>query len=172
MKSCLWLGITVLGLAGCAVFSTEKPETGSVGPAIVVEASGPDFARESAEVATLLAYYQDMLGLPVENLKREYRAVSQAFSRDRNELGRLRLALLMCLPQVPWRDDGKILALLEGAASRKAAAESPLRHFVVMLEKLVQERQRDQKRADELQQKLDSMLEIERSLRERKIKSR
>lgn len=38
---------------------------------------------------------------------------------------------------------------------------------MTLLQKLVAERQREQKRADELQQKLDSMLTIERSLRGR-----
>ncbi|MBM3390688.1 MAG: hypothetical protein FJY34_01755 [Betaproteobacteria bacterium] len=48
-----------------------------------------------------------------------------------------------------------------------AAAEA---QFVALLQKLVAERQREQKRADELQQKLDSMANIERRMRERQSK--
>lgn len=124
-----------------------------------------DFSQESAEVTALLAYNQQLLAMNPEELRREYQAVSQAYGRDRSELGRLRLALLMCQPSVSWRDDAKLLSLLEGALNRSMPLESPRRQFIVLLHKLVAERQREQKRADELQQKLDSLLSIERSLR-------
>lgn len=132
-----------------------------------VAAPGADYIRENAEVSALLAYYQDLLAMPAEELKREYQGIGQSFARDRSELGRLRLALLMCVPGAAWRDDARLLALLDGAASRNVPPESPRRQFIVLLQKLVAERQREQKRADELQQKLDSMLTIERSLRGR-----
>ncbi|PKO70520.1 MAG: hypothetical protein CVU20_10225 [Betaproteobacteria bacterium HGW-Betaproteobacteria-14] len=120
----------------------------------------------------MLAYYQELLGMPAEELKREYQSVSQAFARDRSELGRLRLALLMCVPGAAWRDDAKLLGMLEGAASRKAPFDSPRLQFIILLQKLVMERQKEQKRADELQQKLDSMLTIERSLRGRRTQKK
>jgi hypothetical protein len=158
-------------MAGCALFPGLTTEA-EPAPTVAAEApsAAAEQARESGEVAALLAYYQDLLGLPAEELRREYQQVSQGFSRDRSELGRLRLVLLMCVPGAPWRDDVKLLALLEGSPSRKAAPESPRRQFVTLLQKLVAERQREQKRADELQQKLDSMIDIERKMRERQSK--
>ncbi len=160
------LAAAVSMAAGCAQFQAAAPEPAAV-PAT---APATDHARENSEVSALLAYYQDLLDLPADDLKREYQTSSQSFSRERSELGRLRLSLLMCVPGAPWRDDAKLLALLDGAASRKAPPDSPRRQFVVLLQKLVSERQREQKRADELQQKLDSMLTIERALRERQPK--
>lgn len=160
------LAAAVAMAAGCAQFQAAAPEPAAV-PAT---APATDHARENSEVSALLAYYQDLLDLPADDLKREYQTSSQSFSRERSELGRLRLSLLMCVPGAPWRDDAKLLALLDGAASRKAPPDSPRRQFVVLLQKLVSERQREQKRADELQQKLDSMLTIERALRERQPK--
>jgi len=154
---------TVTG--GCAWFP-HAPSEPDLAPA-VMPAPAADYAREKAEVSALLAYYQGLLAMPQEELRREYQSVNQAYSRDRNELGRLQLALLMCVPGSTWRDDARLLMLLEGATSRKAAAESPRRHLVELLLRLVAERQREQKRADELQQKLDSMMTIERSLRGR-----
>lgn len=151
--------------SGCALFPAAPPEP--VPAAVSPSAPSTDYVKENAEVSALLAYYQELIDLPAEELKREYLSISQAFAHDRSELGRLRLSLLMCVPGVSWRDDTKLLALLEGAASRKAPPDSPRRQFVFLLQKLVIERQREQKRADELQQKLDSMLTIERSLRGR-----
>lgn len=152
-------------VSGCALFPATPPEPA---PAAAPQpAPSADYVKENAEVSALLAYYQELIDLPAEELKREYSSISQAFAHDRSELARLRLSLLMCVPGVSWRDDTKLLALLEGAASRKAPPDSPRRQFVVLLQKLVIERQREQKRADELQQKLDSMLTIERSLRGR-----
>jgi hypothetical protein len=158
-------------MAGCALFPGLTTDAESPAAKAVVSPQPLDeHARESGEVAALLAYYQDLLGLPAEELRREYQQASQGFARDRSELGRMRLALLMCVPGAPWRDDAKLLVLLEGASSRKAAPESPRRQFVALLQKLVAERQREQKRADELQQKLDSMVNIERKMRERQSK--
>lgn len=160
----LWSVAAAAVVGGCALFPGISPEPG----APVSESSpGTDFVKENAEVSALLAYYQDLLAMPAEELRREYQATGQSFARDRSELGRLRLALLMCVPGASWRDDAKLLTLLDGAVSRKAPADSPRRQFIVLLQKLVIERQREQKRADELQQKLDSMLTIERNLRGR-----
>jgi hypothetical protein len=162
----LWFVAAAAVIGGCAQFQAVPPESAVPLPA---SASTPvtDYMRENAEVSALLAYYQDLLDLPAEDLKREYQNINQSFARDRSELGRLRLTLLMCVPGVSWRDDTKLLALIEGSASRRASPDSPRRQFVVLLQKLVSERHREQKRADELQQKLDTMLTIERSLRGR-----
>ena len=53
----------------------------------------------------------------------------------------------------------------EAALTQPGQAEGLARQFLALLQRLVAERQRELKRADELQQKLDAMLRIERSLR-------
>ncbi len=124
----------------------------------------------------LLAYYSRALALSAEDLRREHQLAVAAFSKDRTEFGRLRLVLLHSLPTPVSRDDVKVAgALLEASPARNGPSESPRRQFVALLQKLVAERQREQRRADELQQrteelqrKLDAMVDIERSLRGRK----
>ncbi len=162
----LWGIALATAVGGCAL-APAAPEPVGPSPAPVTE-----HMRESAEVSALLAYYQGLLAMSAEELKSEYQGISQTYARDRSELGRLRLALLMCVPGAAWRDDARLLTLLDGAASRKTPPDSPRRQFVVLLQKLVMERQREQKRADELQQKLDSMLAIERSLRGRQLQKK
>jgi len=161
----LWWVAAAMLVAGCAQFHAAPSE-----PAAPLPVSAPvtEYMKENAEVSALLAYYQELLDLPADDLKREHQNISQSFSRDRSELARVKLALLLCGPGTPWRDDVKLLTLIEGSASRKAPPDSPRRQFVVLLQKLVSEHHREQKRADELQQKLDSMLTIERRLRGRK----
>lgn len=158
-----WCVAAAAFVGGCAMLPGATPEPDAVSASM----SSADRAQESAEVSALLAYYQGLLDLPAEDLRREYQGISQSFARDRSETMRLRLAMLLCVPGAAWRDDARLLALLEGANSRKAPPDSPRRQFVVFLQKQVAERQREHKRADELQQKLDSLLAIERSLRGR-----
>lgn len=158
----------VAALGGCALFPSAEPEPAAPAASSAAASTptpGTNHVKENAEVSALLAYYQQLLDLSAEELRREYLDTSKAFARDRSELSRLRLALLMSVPGAAWRDDAKLLALLEGAASIKSPPDSPRRQFVVLLHKLATEHQREQKRADELQQKLDSMLAIERDLR-------
>jgi len=164
-----WSAVAVAAtLGGCALFPAAESGPAVPAPAsaaVAAPAPGVNHVKENSEVSALLAYYQQLLELPADELRREYLGTSQAFARERSELSRLRLALLMSVPGTAWRDDARLLALLEGSASNKSPPDSPRRQFVVLLHKLAAEHQREQKRADELQQKLDSMLAIERDLR-------
>lgn len=160
-----WLGVACMAVTACVPLSpVPDGATGLTQPAAV------ERSKEEAEVLALLAYYQGLLSLPAEELRREYQDVSRSFGRDRSELGRLKLALLMSVPEASWRDDARLLVLLEGSGSRTAEADSPRRQFVFLLQKWAGERQREQRRADELQQKLDALLTIERNLQKRKLK--
>lgn len=153
-----------MALTGCAPAPSIPDE--SAGP----KSSALERGKEEAEVAALLAYYQGLLGLPAEDLRREYLTVSQSYARDRSELGRLKLALLLSVPGASWRDDARLLVLLEGSSNRTTEADSPRKQFVLLLQKLASEHQREKRRADELQQKLDALLTIERNLQKRKLK--
>lgn len=177
LKPSLIVAVTALCLGGCALFQAQPPGPAAELPAPAAAqqaAAGANAARskEAAEVIALLAYYQDVLSMSAEEQKREYQAVSHAYARDRSELGRLRLALLMCLPAAPWRDDAKLQVLLDGATHRKASVDSPRSQFVLLLQKLAAEKLREQRRGDELQHKLDSLLSIERNMRGRQSGSR
>ena len=103
-------------LAGCAGL---KPADGPAptpqqSPAPVAIAQ-PEAANETDEVLALLAFYGRVQGLPAEDLRKEYAAANQAFTRDRSESARLRLAMLLSVPGAPFRDDGRLLSLLESS---------------------------------------------------------
>lgn len=162
--------LAALLLAGCATPPAPPPTP------VEAPAEKSAAAKEGDEVVALLAYYQRLVGMPADDLKREYQAANQAYARSRDELARLRLALLMSVPGAPWRDEARLLALLEGVGSRLPAGESPRRHLATLLARLAADQAREtkrlealvkeeQRRADELQQKLDAMLKIEENLR-------
>ncbi|HMM53429.1 MAG TPA: hypothetical protein PKC23_00265 [Candidatus Desulfobacillus sp.] len=166
------LGLALAALAaGCAQQETLPPEPAPPPPAAAVPAPDPaelERQKDLAEVASLLAYYQGLLEMPAAELRREYNATNRDFSQNRSEAARLRLALLLCLPGASWQDDARLLALLDGSASRKAPTDSPRYQLVVLLQKLATQHLREKKRADDLQKKLDALVHIERSLQRRK----
>lgn len=177
MPRLLVAAIAALVLAGCALLRGQEPAAAPAPPPAQVTAPQAELVQEIEEVMALLAYYQRMLGMSAEDLRREHQLATQALARDKTEFGRLRLALLLNVPSAAFRDDAKLTTLLETSAARNGPPESPRRQFVTLLHKLVSERMREQRRADELQlradelqQKLDAVLEIERSLRNRRQK--
>ncbi len=177
MRQMLFVALIAQALAGCAWLQTGTPSASA--PSASTEPKRADYLQEAEEVLALLAYYQGLVAMPAEELRREYQTVSQSYARDKSEPNRLRLGLVMSLPGAPWHDDAKLLTLLDGATSRSAPTESPRRQLLLLLQKQAAERLREQRRADEqqrrgdeqqhradeLQQKLDAMLNIERSLR-------
>ena len=198
-------GAVLLGalIGGCATPPASEPAattttTASVPAPVVVPASVsvPPKGSEADEVVALLAYFQRVSAMGAEDLRREYNTVNAAFNKDKIESQRLKLALLLSVPQAPFGDDKRLISLLETAPTRNAPADSPQRELLTLLQKLTAERVRqvnlskeeqkrtdtqtrdeqkrleqqvkdEQKRADELQQKLDALLAIDRDLRHR-----
>jgi hypothetical protein len=141
------------------------------------------------DVAALLAYNQRIARLSAEEQRQEFAADQQAFAGEASEMNRLRLALAWCVPNAAWRDDGRLLKLLEDSASLKTEESSPLRQLTLLLYQEVSERRqedqrleaalRDERRrhetqlreekrhAEELQGKLDGLMEIEREFSRR-----
>jgi hypothetical protein len=194
----LLTGAMIGGCAATTTTSEPAPAAASTPAPVTTPASIslPPKATETDEVVALLAYYQRVSAMSAEDLRREYNAVNAAFNKDKAENQRLKLALLLSVPQAAYGDDKRLLALLESAPTRNAPADSPQRELLTLLQKLTAERVRqvsqakdeqkrtdtqtrdeqkrleqqvkdEQKRADELQQKLDALLAIDRDLRHR-----
>jgi rubrerythrin len=95
----------------------------------------------------------------------------------------------LCVPNAGWHDDGRLFKLLEDSTSLKADETSPLRHLALLLHQEVAERLQEERRiegglrderrryeaqlrdekhhAEELQGKLDSLMDIEREFSRR-----
>ena len=146
------------------------------------------------DVATLLAYNQRLSRLPADQQRQEYLAAQQAFAGEASEMNRLRLALALCLPNATWRDDARLAKLLEESSSLNAAEGSAMRQLALLLYQEVGERRQeeqrleaslrderrrheaqqreDKRRIDELQSKLDALMEIEREFSRRRQKGK
>lgn len=189
--------VAALALVSCAVVKVPPKAAGDTTPPNLIE-----YGQEAEEVLALLSYYQRMLALSGDDQRKEYLLVSQAYAKDKNEKDRLRLAMLMSLPNTSLRDEPKLIALLDGTQARTTLSDSPRRNLIALLLRQAQERNRlanqigqanqardgareladraekdkakleaqaqeERRRAEELQEKLDALLAIERELRSR-----
>ena len=115
-----------------------------------------EIAQDNQEVIDLLGYFQRVTTLPPDELRKEYNAVNATFQRDKGDLQRLRLVLLLSVPGASFRDDAKLAGLLETAMTRSGTgdANTPQRQLALVLQKLNSERMRqvreEQKRVEVL----------------------
>lgn len=171
----------VFALAGCA--STPGQQT-PVGEQVA---------------AQLLDEYRRVLALPVEAQQREYQAAATALEQDPSSRQRLHVALLMTLPRAPWRDEARLLQLLDETTAGAKEDEAALRDLALLIQKLVierlqltreelrkageanhrlqnllAERQRqlndERRRGAELEQKVDALRSIDRDILKRQTK--
>lgn len=145
-------------LAGCA----ELQETpGRAGPAPVVV---PE-KRPVSDVESLLLYYQHIGKLKEEQLNREFEIARSAYTREASDFNRVRLAMILGLPNTTLYENTRALELLEPVAKNQSGDFSPLAFLLIAQ---LNERKRLDANAQDLQKKLDALKSLERSMMERK----
>ena len=131
----------------------------------------PKVNEEAEEALALLVDLQKLVLASADEQKRELAAATQALARQKSDAIRLRLGMLQSLPAAGGGDDARALATLEPIVKQ---GSGPTRMVAAVLIAQLGERQRavreEKKRAEDLQQKLDALKALERSLlgRERK----
>jgi len=140
-------------------------------PPIVAPAPEPPKINADAEEAlSVLVDLQKLVLASTDEQKRELALATQALARQKSDTVRLRLAMLQSLP-AGGADESRALATLEPILKQ---GTGPTRMVAAVLTAQISERQRavreERKRAEDLQQKLDALKALERSLlgRERK----
>lgn len=153
----LGAGLLLLLLAGCGAWrSTDTVED----PAAVSDLRS-DLRGDTTEPGTALAYHAKVRKLGGAELLREQEAARRALTRSRTDGNRMRYALALAVPGAPAADEARALETLE-PLTRNAA--SPLHGLALLMTGLLQEQRRLDAQAQGLQQKLDAMLELERSM--------
>jgi hypothetical protein len=167
--------IIVLGtlLGGCKVAS-EPNTRRDPWYQTVVEPMQDDDTRA-------LRFCENALKLKGAEFARELDSTSQEFEKDKSDLNRMRLAILLSLPGTGFRDDQTAMNLVQPFLNDKRYENSVLRPLALMLHIQLSELKRlddalqqqtarakeEQRRADSLQQKLQAILDMEMKMIER-----
>lgn len=125
----------------------------------------PVVARPVSESESLLGYYHSLRGLPATDLGKEHEVARQAYARARTDYNRVRYAMVLTVPNSTFHDDARALEMLEPVAKNP---NGPLQPLASLLASHLQERRRLDANAQALQQKLDALRSLERSIIERK----
>lgn len=140
-------------------------------PAATGRALPVETVREPEAVQRALAGYERARRLSPPELAREVEAARAGYARTATDDERVRLALLLAMPNTPQNDETRALDLLDPLVR---AAGHPLQPLAALLASLLQEQKRLeqqtaalQRESHALQQKLDALRTLERSLSER-----
>jgi hypothetical protein len=146
-----------VALAGCGVVQFAKP----LEPAPWVQADRP---QPGSDAESLLLYFQYLRRLSGPEAVREHEAARQAYASARTDFNRVRLAMALSLPGMPFTDDARALGLLDTVARHQ---DSQLQGLAVVLGTYLQEQLRIAASAQGLQEKLDALRSLERTMIER-----
>jgi len=154
----LLLGIgCAAALAGCGIVKLAEP----LEPAPWVQAGAP---QPASDAESLLLYFQYLRKLSGPEAGREHEAARQAYARVRTDFNRVRLAMVLSLPGMAFTDEARALGLLDTVARHHGTR---LQGLAVVLGAHLQEQQRLAASAQGLQEKLEALRSLERSMIER-----
>ena len=144
-------------LGGCiALRGLETQE-----PAPWVQAGSP---QPVSDAESVLLYFHYLRKLSGPDLGREHETTRQAYARSRTDFNRVRLAMVLALPGTAFNDDARSLDLCDTVAKHEGGR---LQGLALLLGSHLQEQKRLTASAQGLQQKLDALKSLERSMIER-----
>lgn len=145
-------------LAGCGALRGLDGQE----PVPWVQAGSP---QPATDAESLLLYYQYVRKLSSAELGREHDAARQALSRSRSDFNRVRFAMVLSNSGTAFYDEPRALELLDPVSKNPNGHLGGLAYLLISH---LQERKRLDANAQGLQQKLDALRSLERSLIERK----
>ena len=161
----VWLVGCCALLASCS--TPQEVETQE--PDLAVETHEPVLTlkvqRPISDVESLLLYNRHIGKLKENQLSGELEISRRAYTREHSNFNRVRLAMLLGLPSTTLSDDARALELLEPVAKNESGELSAL---AALLAAQIRDRRRLDATAQDLQQKLDALQSLERSMMERK----
>jgi len=126
-------------------------------------------SAEEQQALALLAELQRLAVAPSEDLRKELAGNASA-AKLRGDAAKVRMAWLLSMPDTGKQDELRALALLEQVVGKSPAA-TPTKQIAVLLHAQISERLRavreEQKKTQAVQQKLDALRALERSLQGR-----
>jgi len=108
----------------------------------------------TSKVEGLMLYYDYLRKQPAAELVKEYDKARQSLVQSKTDVNRVRVALLVALPNAPFHDTSAALGLLNEVSKETKTASPGLRGLASMMALLITEQQRANNNADDLSQKL------------------
>lgn len=169
-----------LALAGCTLLEEQPAAPVATGPARAAPSAAVPVAAPRG-VAELLEYYDGLRRTDAATRAREQDRAKALFQQQQSPYARVQLALFGALPGATAEQQAQALTLLEPVAQDDRPRDRELQRFAALLHATLQENRRaadaatsagqrareESRRADDLQQKLDALKSIEKSLIER-----
>lgn len=125
----------------------------------------------TSQVEELMLYYDYLRKQSAVALVKEYDTARQSLAQSRTDMNRIRVALLVALPNAPFHDTAAALGLLNEVSKETKTASPGLRGLASMMAALIAEQQglsqklkEEQKRADALQGQVNAIKNMEKNL--------
>ena len=174
MKWKMGCAIVALTVTACTPVNSKPPRPDTRWYRSVVEPM-------QSEPDRIVRYYDRLLTIKGAELASELDIARESFEKDKSDLNRLQLSLLLSFPGTGFRDDNTALALLNSFIKEKNREGSTLRPLAIWLQSELLELRRtdealqqqtarlkeEQRRTEVLQQKLDAILDMEMKIIER-----
>lgn len=162
----IFLAIAVVSLIGCSTIPEQQP----------CECPPPPDTVVTGQMDDMMQYYESLRKLAPSDLAKLHERVKQNFVQNKSDANRLRLVLLLTLPQTSFRDIPQAVTLLNEWP--RDARPSNLQSFRNLLAAFLADQQRlgnnleeashklkdEQKRADMLQHQIDALKSMEKNL--------
>jgi hypothetical protein len=163
-------------LAGCTTLG-NMPTTGGEGagntastptemPAAAAQEAPeePDCTPPPDDAGKLLTYFEHLKKLDVLKMQHEMDTATAAFTRTHSDYNRIRLAMLYTLPDTGFADSGQAVKLLEPVVKKP---DAPLHALGLLVMSYTRDQIRLSTTAQGLQQKLDALKSLDKTLIER-----
>ena len=155
-----------LAVSACTPVNSKTSRPDTVLPRCVAEPMQNDPDR-------LVRYYDRLLTMKGPELASELVIARESFEKDKSELNRLKLALLLSFPGTGFRDDNAALALLNPFMTDKNREGSTVRPLAIWLHSHLLELRRTDETLQQQTAKLkDDLRRTEESLQQQTTKLR
>jgi len=163
--------LTILAALVLLNACAELPKTQPQPPAKVVNV---ETVSVPSNTELLLSFAEHFIDLPLESQKKELTQTSQVANQNKQDINsRIKVAMIYALPNSKLRDSGKAQFLLEELIRDKSLDKERKSLVGLMADytndtnKLALKARDEQKRGDTLQQQLDDLKNIERTMVDR-----
>jgi hypothetical protein len=123
-----------------------------------------DCTPPSDDADKLLTYFEHLKKSDSLKMQHEMDVAAAAFTRTHNDYNRVRLAMLYTLPDTGFADSGQAVKLLEPVVKKP---DAPLHALALLVMSYTREQMRLGKTTQGLQQKLDALKSLDKTLIER-----